>query len=67
MWLICLFRKKIAAAGLSSRLSLKARSSHGSVNGGMLTSYMLVVNYILGTNATEDLIAETDTEIVSFT
>lgn len=67
MWLVILFIKKTPAEALAGRLSLKHRSSHGSVPEVMLTSYVQVKSHLSDTDATYDIIAVTDIEIVRFT
>lgn len=47
-------------------LLLKSSSRHGSVKEGLLTSYKQVVNQILETYETKDIIAEADTKTVRF-
>lgn len=49
-----------------SRLSLKAESSQGNVKEVMLTSYVQGVNHLMETWATDDMIAEANTNIVQF-
>lgn len=58
MWLVPFFLKKAVAEALTTRLTLKARSSHRSVKEGMLTSYILAENHLLETYASNDIIAE---------
>lgn len=66
MWLLHFFMKKPAAAALNSRISLPSKS-HRRHKEGTLTTYCEVVNYLLETYATDDVIAETDAEILRFT
>lgn len=61
------FIKKTAPAALTARLSLRSKSSHGSVKGGMLTSYIQVVTHLLEIYVAYDIIAKADTETVHFT
>lgn len=55
-----IFMKKPAGAAFSSRTCLK--SSHRSCQEGNLTSYCQVINYLLSTYATGDIIAEASAE-----
>ena len=67
MWLFHYFMKKTPAAALSSRLALEparfARSPDDAHE--RLGSYVEVVNYLLATYATDDVIAETVGDILS--
>lgn len=56
MWVVPFFVKKPAASALTARSSLKSRLLHGSVKEGRLASFVQVVDHLLETYATEDVI-----------
>lgn len=58
MWLIPFFMKKTAAAAITARPSLKAGSSSGTFREVMLIPHVEVVNHLVNTYATDDIIAE---------
>lgn len=53
-----------AAAAPTARLYLKAKLFQESIKEGTLTWHEHIVNHLLEINATEEIIAEVDTEIV---
>lgn len=66
IWLLAFLMKKTASAALTTRLSLKDRLSHNSIKESMIKSYLKVLNQLLQTYATDDVIAEADTNTVRF-
>lgn len=58
--------KEQAAATLSSRIALRSKSRRGQKK-GTLIKYCEVGNCLLGTYATDNVIAETDAEIMHYT
>lgn len=67
MWLLHFFMNKQAAAALDSTIALCAKSSQKRQKEGTLTKYCEVVEYLLDTYVTDDVIPETDAEIMRFT
>lgn len=57
MWLYPHFMKKPASSSLSARLSSRKTNSLG-LHDARLVSYVEVVNFILATYATDDVIAK---------
>lgn len=60
MWLLYFFMEKKATTALSSRIALDAKLLHKPHEEGTITPYCEVVNYLLKTYATNDIIMETD-------
>lgn len=67
MWLITLVMKKLAAAVLTAWILLTSTHQREDVQEDLFTSYIQVGNHLLEMYATDDMIAETDNDIVLFT
>lgn len=67
IWLFQFFRKMQAAAFLKYRIASRSKSSCKHRKEGILTTYCEVVNYLLGTYATEDEGAKSIARIMRFT
>lgn len=66
MWLLHFFMKKQAAAALKLRIALLPRSCRRRKEGA-LTTYWEVVNYLLDTYATDDVVAKTHARMGHYT
>lgn len=66
MQLVSFFMKKTGGKALTALLSLRARSWHGGVKEGMLTSYVKDENHLLETYATSDTFPKSGKEIGHF-
>lgn len=67
LWLLHFFIKKQAAFALNSRIALKSKFLRKCQKEWTLTAYCKVVNCLKELYASDDVIAETDAEIKSFT
>lgn len=66
LWWFPLFMKNKVAADLADRLCSKSRTLHGSVEEGVLTLYVQVVDNLLEIYATDDIVVKAGAEIVNF-
>lgn len=64
IWLIPHFMKKSIPAGLATHLSFLWKQPRKNVEEGLLTFYIKEASLLLETYATDDIIAETDNDIV---
>lgn len=60
------FMKHRAAAALHAHIAVRSKS-HKRLKEGMRTFYCEAVNFLLETYVTDDVIAETDVDIMPFT
>lgn len=67
MWFFRFFMKQTADEVLTARFSFKSRFLQGIVKEGMLTYYVQVVNHLLETYGTDEIIAEASTRVVRLT
>lgn len=58
--------KRPAEAALNAHIALRPKS-HKSQKEGIVTSYCKVVNYLVETYETDDVIAEADADMMRFT
>lgn len=66
MWLFLYSIETSAAIALTARLSLESKLFHYTVDEGVLTAFCQVVNHLLETYATNDIIAESNREIARY-
>lgn len=66
MWFSCLFIKKKAVIALTSRISVRAKSSRNCKEKGVLTAYCKEVKYTLKPYTADNMIVWTDEEIIWF-
>lgn len=66
MWLLYYFLRSYVATSLSSRISLKTKSSRKHQKEETLTTYFEVVNYLPVPYAADDVINKNYTEILRF-
>lgn len=66
-WQVSFFMKEAAVAAFIACLLLKSGSCRGGDKQDMLTSYIQVLDYLMDTFDTDDIIVEEDRERVLFT
>lgn len=64
-WMIYLFFKRPTVTPATARIALK-KSWHKCQKEGTVTSYCKAVNYLLKTYSKDDMVAETDPDIMQF-
>lgn len=65
-WLLYFFMEHLAVAALSACIAIRSKL-HKRQEGGLVTSSCEVVNYLLETYSTDDVIAETDAHMMHLT
>lgn len=65
LWLLFFFMKRPAAARLDARVALRSKSHRRHKEGKVMT-YCDALNYLVEAYATDDVVVQTDTDIMRF-